>query len=419
MKELGLDYYLVPSDDPHLSGKLMESLLSSLECWIFFRDSSHFLHRFSIHLHHFVEYVPDAYMRRKFLSGFGGSAGTAVVGQDEALLWTDSRYWNEASLDLDSDLWKLMKQGQPKVPTIVKYLGEKAVESNKKTNGDASTSTKLMVGIDPYVHPASFAKDFSDAMEEAAKSELDDEELSIGELVKLEENLIDQIWSDRPPVPYNPWRVHPLEYAGASVVEKVGKIRKEMTEKKATMAVFCTLDDVAYLMNMRCQGDVDTCPVGIAYATVTNDAVTLYCDSRKLEPKDVQEHLSSSGVTIKPYDDIVSDIVEHATSEGSKNKVWIDKSRANLALVAGIPQKALIDSQNAITPMKAQKNKAEMEGMRRAHIVDGAAMANFMAWLEETVINQGKAVSEVEIDEVLTGYRAKQPGFVEWYGPVF
>jgi Xaa-Pro aminopeptidase len=364
------------------------------------------------------EYVPDAYMRRKFLTGFGGSAGTAVVGHDEALLWTDSRYWNEASLQLDSDLWTLMKQGEPKVPTIVKYLTEKAIKLNKDDGNESKdkTARKLKVGIDPYVHPASFAKDFNDAMEEGAKSDLDDGELSIGELVKLEANLIDPIWGEfRPPVPYNPWRVHPLEYAGVSVVDKVEKIRKEMTTKKATMAVFCTLDDVAYLMNLRCQGDVDTCPVGIAYATVTDDAVTLYCDSRKLEPVDVQEHLSSSGVTIKPYDDIVSDIISHATTEVSKNKVWIDKSRANLALVAGIPEKVLIDSQNAITPMKAQKNSAEMEGMRRAHIADGAAMANFMAWLEETVVVQGRAVSEVEIDEVLTGFRAKQPGFVEWY----
>jgi Xaa-Pro aminopeptidase len=322
-------------------------------------------------------------------------------------------------------------QGQPKVTTIVKYLGEKAVKLNEninhtdqKTNGEGDldltvkSAAKLMVGIDPYVHPASFAKDFLDAMKEAAKADLDDEDesMTIGELVTVESNLIDAIWGeDRPPVPYNPWRVHPLEFAGVSVIDKVEKIRKEMAEKKATMAVFCTLDDVAYLLNMRCQGDVETCPVGIAYATVTDDAITLYCDSRKAEPSDVKGHLSSSGVTVKPYDDIVNDIVAHATEEGSKHKVWIDKSRANLALVAGIPDKALVDSQNAITPMKAQKNSAEMEGMRRAHIVDGAAMANFMAWLEETIVQQGKSVSEVEIDEVLTGFRAQQPGFVEWY----
>jgi len=125
----------------------------------------------------------------------------------------------------------------------------------------------------------------------------------------------------------------------------------------------------------------------------------------------VQEHLSD--VTIKPYEDIVNDIEQHVNVEGAKNKVWIDKSRSNLALVTVVPKKSLIDSQNAITPMKACKNKNELEGMRQAHVVDGAAMANFISWLEERIIVEGKPVSEVEIDEVLTGYRAKQPGFLE------
>ncbi|KAL3909928.1 MAG: hypothetical protein SGARI_002363 [Bacillariaceae sp.] len=348
-------------------------------------------------------------MRRKFLSGFGGSAGTAVVMKDSALLWTDSRYWNEANLQLDSSHWSLMKQGQPKVPTIVKFLGEQAVKKHKEAaNGDSSKALK--VGIDPFVHPGSFAKEFGDAVKEAAKDELDDETLTIGELDTSQPNLIDQIWSDaRPPIPYNPFRVHPMEYAGMSIADKVKKIREEMKEKKATMAVFGCLDDVAYLFNVRAMGDVDTCPVGIAYAAVTNDQVALYCDSRKVESPKVREHLTE--VTIKEYDQIVGDIKEHVSVDG--NKVWIDKSRSNLALATVVPEKALVDNQNAITPMKACKNDAEMEGMRQAHIVDGAAMAKFMAWLQDRVITQGKSVSEVEIDEVLTGFRAEQPGFLE------
>jgi Xaa-Pro aminopeptidase len=366
-------------------------------------------------------------MRRKFLSGFGGSAGTAVVTRTEAFLWTDSRYWNEATIQLDPTLWTLMRQGKPLVPGIAKYLGELAVKKYKETtpgaSGDdcvgegemesgANGSSVLKVGIDPYVHPASFAKEFKEAMDEAAKSELDDVDgtLIIGVLETSHPNLIDPIWGEaRPPVPFNPFRVHPLEYAGVSVADKVAKIRKEMETKKVTMAVFCTLDDVAYLFNIRCMGDVDTCPVGIAYATVTNDDVALYCDSRKVESPDVQQHLSE--VTIKPYNDIVPDIRRHADLEG--NKVWIDKSRANLALVSGLSDRVLVDSQNAVTPMKACKNEAELEGMRQAHIVDGAAMAKFMAWLEDTVVVQGRSVSEVEIDEVLTGYRAQQPGYLE------
>ncbi|KAG7364446.1 peptidase M24 family protein [Nitzschia inconspicua] len=372
MKEIDLDVYIVPSDDPHLS-----------------------------------EYVPDAYMRRKFLSGFGGSAGTAVVTQSSALLWTDSRYWNEANLQLDGSLWTLMKQGQPDVPSIVKYLGEEAVKQYKTNDGDKKT---LRVGIDPFVHSASFAKEFSDAVKEAAKTEFDDESLVIGKLDTSNANLIDPIWGEsRPQVPFNPFRVHPLEYAGISLAEKVEKVRDQMKEKKATMAVFGALDDVAYLFNVRSMGDVDTCPVGIAYATITNDQIILYCDSRKVQSPETKEHLAE--VTIKGYDEIVDVIKEHANIEG--NKVWIDTSRSNLALASVIPEKALVDSQNAITPMKARKNSAELEGMRKAHVVDGAAMAKFMAWLEEEVAVQGKRVSEVEIDEVLTSCRAEQPGFLE------
>jgi Xaa-Pro aminopeptidase len=350
-------------------------------------------------------------MRRQFLSGFCGSAGTALVTQDEALLWTDSRYWNEANMQIDADCWKLMKQGQPKVPSIVKHLGEVAVKHYQENN-----KTPLRVGIDPFVHPASFAKEFQEAVEEAAKEELDigeddDTPIVIGELDTSHANLIDPIWGDaRPAIPTSPFRAHPLEYAGVSVADKVSKIRGEMETKKASLAVFCTLDDVAYLLNVRATGDIDTSPVGIAYATISNDEVTLYCDPKKVESKEILEHLSE--VTLKPYDDIVQDIQAHCDASET-NKVWMDTSRAIYALSSVIPQKALVDSQNAVTRMKACKNGAEMEGMRQAHIVDGVAMAKFMAWLEDAIINQGRSVSEVEIDEVLTGYRAEQPGFVE------
>lgn len=348
-------------------------------------------------------------MRRKFLTGFGGSAGTAVVFREgEALLWTDSRYWNEASLQLDADCWTLIKQGQPKVPTIVKKLAEVAVEAFQ------ADAKPLKVGIDPFVHPASFAKDFREAMEEAAKDKLDvqDDNLPvIGELDTSHANLIDPIWSDdRPAIPTSPFRVHPLEFAGVSIADKVSKIRKEMESKKATLAVFSTLDDVAYLLNMRAMGDVDTCPVGIAYATISEDEVTIYCDSKKVDSTEVQEHLAE--VTIKPYDDIVGDIRAHCEASPT-NKVWLDTSRANYALSDVVPKKKLVDSQNAVTPMKAAKNDAELEGMRRAHIVDGAAMAKFIAWLEDQIVNVGRTVSEVEIDEVLTACRAEQPGFLE------
>lgn len=131
--------------------------------------------------------------------------------------------------------------------------------------------------------------------------------------------------------------------------------------------------------------DAETCPVGIAYATVSNEDITLYCDSAKVGSLEVKEHLSE--VTIKPYDAIAKDIEDHC--EDPTHKVSLDRSRANYALSSVILEKRLVDAQNAITPMKACKNEAEMEGMRRAHIVDGAAMANFMSWLEHEIVEEG------------------------------
>lgn len=308
-----------------------------------------------------------------------------------------------------------MKQGQPKVPSIPKFLSDLAADYFK-SNGVA-----FKVGIDPYVHSASFAKELSEAFEKAAEdveveaSNGDDETSPvIAEIDTLngQSNLVDSVWTDRPELPRNPFRVHPMKYAGMTVSDKVEKIRSEMTEKKATLAVFGALDDVAYLFNVRCMGDIETCPVGLAYATITHDQVTLYCDAEKVQSNEVSDHLNKANITIKPYEDVVSDIKAHVSSN-KRNKVWLDLTRSNYAVSRVIPASSLIDAQNAVTPMKACKNSAEMEGMRRAHIVDGAAMAHFMAWLEHTLIVEGRSVSEVEIDEVLTGYRAKQPGFNE------
>jgi len=373
MEENGVDVYIIPSDDPHLS-----------------------------------EYVPAAYMRRGYLTDFHGSAGTALVTKDAAYLWTDSRYFNEANLRLDAGHWTLMKQGQPKVPTIPKFLADLAISHY------TANSKPLKVGMDAYVHAASFAKELNEVFADAAKDMEGDVPPTIAAIDTLDgkQNVVDSIWEGRPDLPKNPFRVHPMKYAGMTVQDKVTKIRSEMTEKKATMTVFSALDDIAYLFNVRCMGDVETCPIGIAYATISKDEVALHCDPEKVAPADVSEHLKEAGVTVKSYGDIVSDIESHL-SAGKKNKVWLDNGRSNYALSRVIPEAALIDAQNPVTAMKGCKNEAEMEGMRQAHIVDGAAMANFMAWLENAIVVEGRSVSEVEIDEVLTGFRAKQPGFKE------
>lgn len=360
-------------------------------------------------------------MRRAYISGFRGSAGTAVVTATEALLWTDSRYWNEASIQLDATLWKLQKGGSPDVLTIPKWLGETTKEYYQQHQ------KPMIIGIDPYVHPASFAKEVNDIMSEIAKTENFQEHPGLIQTLSSNsnnsnddtdngKNLVDIIWemddyTPRPSIPVSPFRVHPMEYAGVSVIDKVELIRKEMTTKKATALVLCTLDDVAYTLNIRAQGDIDTCPVGIAYCLITTSTVQLYCDPQKVV--NVADYMNDNQITIKTYDQIVNDVREHCVENGSNNKVWIDKSRANYALVSAIPETQCVDCQNPVTIMKACKNEAELRGMREAHIVDGVAMAKFMAWLEHEIIHEQRSISEVEIDTVLTNYRAEQDGFLE------
>jgi Xaa-Pro aminopeptidase len=403
----------------------------------------------------FSEYVPAAYMRRAFLTDFHGSAGTAVVlragdgsedddnsnssGAAAAYLWTDSRYWNEAGLQMDSRYWTLQKSGSTGVPTIPKWLASTALTRYQQNaaSGANNNSNKpaLRIGIDPFVHSASFVKEVQEQLDETAKEEGLDDGCCLGVLVTEHENLVDPIWGTaRPAIPTSPFRVHPLQYAGVSVIEKLQSIRKEMTCKKSAAAVFCTLDDVAYLFNLRATGDIDTCPVGIAYGLVTDTDAFLYCDAKKIASEAVQQHLTKNGVTARPYEDIVADVQAHCgvaadafVPDGDskvqplqerrkltkQRKVWLDTSRANYALSAVIPESNLLDVQNAVTPMKASKNAAELAGMREAHIVDGIAMAKFMAWLENEINIVGRVVSEVEIDRVLTGFRAEQKGFIE------
>jgi Xaa-Pro aminopeptidase len=352
-----------------------------------------------------IEYVPDAYKRRAYLSEFHGSAGTAVVTADEALLWTDSRYWNEASIQLDATLWTLQKSGLPETLTISKWLASIATEHYQQHK------KPIRIGMDPFVHPASFAKEVDDAMSDSVKNENFEE--SPGSLIIEAENLVDIIWDSdgiRPPLPTSPFRVHPAEYAGKTVIEKVELIRTAMSKKKATAVVLCTLDDVAYVLNVRAKGDIDTCPVGIAYCVITEQTIDLYCDAIKVQ--NIQDHLIESGIRVRPYDQIVSDVEQHCLLDSS-NKVWIDKARSNYALVRVISPKQCVDSQNPVTPMKAVKNNSELAGMREAHIVDGVAMAKFMSWLENEINTKQRSVSEVEIDDVLTKYRSEQDGFLE------
>jgi len=354
-----------------------------------------------------------------------------VITHEEAFLWTDSRYWNEATLQLNAKQWTLIKSGAtPDVLTIPQFLSQRAVRHYRH----ASTTTTLQhpgteedrtalpvplrVGLDPFVVAATFPETLEHEFAKAATRDGIPMTTTIGTIDTTHSttNLIDAIWGEeRPAVPVSPFRVHPLQFAGVTVAEKIATIRQQMTQEntKATLALFGTLDDVAYLCNLRATGDIATCPVGIAYATVTDQDTILYCDRAKMAASaSVQDHLTAAAVTVRPYDAIVHD-VQHHVQQSRDHTVWLDRTRSNYKLSSLVPPEQLLDAQNSITPMKAIKNTAELDGMRLAHAVDGAAMAKFMAWLDHEIRVLGRRITEVDLDTKLTACRAEQPGFVE------
>ncbi|KAG5190477.1 peptidase [Tribonema minus] len=352
MAASGVDAFIVPSDDPHLS-----------------------------------EYSATCFNRREFITGFKGSAGTAVITQTKALLWTDGRYFLQAEKELGPD-WTLMRAGQPGTPTIQAWLAGNVAEGGR-------------VGVDPLVHSATFASELS--------AELGKAGVSLSPLSPQDPNPVDQVWGEaRPPLPDGPLRVHPLKYAGESVEAKLEKVRAELARAKAAALVVCALDEVAYLLNVRgC--DVAHCPVAIAYALVTRDAATLFIDAAKL-PDDVRAHLTAAGVAVRAYADAVPAVA--ALAEGGA-RVWVDPARVNSAAWGAVPAAQRVTEATPLSMAKALKNEAELAGMRAAHVRDGAALSEFLCWLEGEV-RGGRRVSEVEVDEVLsTRFRAARPLFLD------
>lgn len=344
-----VDAFIVPTDDPHLS-----------------------------------EYTSPYYQRRSFISGFTGSAGTAVITKDKALLFTDGRYHNQASHELDGH-WELMKSGLKGVPSVNEWL---------KANLQAGS----VVGIDPTVHSAENVK--------GAKEQL---RLSDIDVNYFESNPIDEIWNDmatRPDCPTTDVRAQDIQYAGRSVKEKLREIRERLREKSISALVVSALDEIAYLFNIR-GADIPCNPVTIAYAMVTDDAAYLFADEGKFNSVAVKEHLGEAGVDIYPYEDAMSTIAKHS----HLGKVWIDGKSNNFALYNCVANTSSVhDESSPVTLMKACKNLAELEAMRECHLRDGAAMAEFFADLEESLDPNSEfanAISEVDIDRMVCHYRTK------------
>jgi Xaa-Pro aminopeptidase len=347
---------------------------------------------------HQSEYVCEHDKRREFISKFTGSAGTAIILQDVALLWTDGRYFLQAAAELSSE-WTLMKRGEPGVLEINEWLGE-----NMK-HGQT-------VGIDPSLMSAHQVKTLS--------KDLSQYNLKVQ---RVKRNPIDDIWETvgRPSIPTNPLTRIDIFAAGKSHSEKISDIRMFLVANKADAIVFSMLDEVMWLFNVR-GGDIPFNPVAICFALITLESAYLFADPEKISP-DVQQHLLLSRTNVCPYLSMESFLSELASS-AEISRVLVDPVQLNCRMYDALGEKAS-DKQSPITLAKSLKNPQEIEGIRQCHIRDGVALTAFFAWLEGHLA-QAKAgrasgtgsalLTEFDIVEKLIEFRSRMEGY---RGPSF
>lgn len=341
MRKEGLTAYLVPTTDPHQS-----------------------------------EYVPTCWRRREFLSGFTGSAGDLVITQKEAGLWTDSRYWLQAERELDKKVFKLFKAGEPGVPSINAYLGQKVRKGQR-------------VGIDPRV----ISKERAEELEFVLKGR--DAALKL-----VPNNLVDAIWADtQPPLPGDQVQRLADRYAGQKVEKKLAAIREELSRQDLEAHLICALDAIAWTFNLRGR-DVEFNPVAIAYALVTRRGATLFIDEAKLSAATIK--WLRGFAKIEPYEAVGKALRRLAKD---RRRVLIDPKEINRWALDRLRGARLVFEDSPVQLAKSSKNKAELRGMRHAHVQDGVALVRFLSWLES--VPQRGRLSEVDCIDRLEGLRAE------------
>ena len=326
---------------------------------------------------HNGEYVPAHWEGRKWISGFSGSAGTAVVTMDAAALWTDSRYFIAAEEQLRGTGFKLMKERVEGTPTIIKWLGMKLATVQSPT-----------VGVDGTVNSA--------ASVEALIAGLRAEG---GITVRTNFDPLDLIWHDRPPVPADKVAVHPLEYAGEPCREKLGRIRKALRERHAYGMLVSALDDIAWTLNLR-GTDVHCNPVFVAYLLIDTKRATLFINPGKLTPE-AAEYLAAEGVAVADYGG-----VRRALEAYGEYNILMDGDETCHTLF-NMPPCVKVAEPSPIPAMKAVKNQVEIEGFRRAMLRDGVALVKFLHWLRPAVEAGGQ--TEMSVSAELERLRAAQP----------
>lgn len=330
--------------------------------------------------HHLSEYTPTCWKHREWITGFNGSAGTAVIAMDEAGLWTDSRYFLQATQQLEGTTIDLRKEGLPETPSIADYLRTK--KGVKR------------VGF--------FEKSMSTAEALRYKKVLD----IAGIEMVTEKDLISEVYTDAPEIPRNPFFIMPTKYAGLTTKEKVANVRAALEAKGANAIIVNMLCELAWLFNIR-SNDVAFNPVGIGYGLLTKDQVTLYTFPEKL-PDEVRQHLKENGVSIKPYEAVYAEVA----ALPQKTVLSFDPARNNYAFYRAIPEGVtIIEQLSPITLLKAVKNETEHQGYVNVMKRDGAALTRFFIWLEKS-LESGETPTEYEVGVQLAKFRAMDEQYV-------
>lgn len=335
MKKENVDYYIIPSGDSHQS-----------------------------------EYVPEYYKGRAYVSGFTGSAGTLLVGIEESYLWTDGRYFIQAEKELNGSGIKLMKMNIPGYPSLIEWI-KNNVKEGKTLAFDGSTIS---------------TNEYKNYQELSKKN---------GFNIKMDRDLLNEIWSNRPELSKEKIFIHDTKYCGRCTSEKLQEVRDEMKKLEGENYVIASLDDIAWLFNIR-GNDIAYNPVALAYALISDKKAVLYINEEKVTNDD-KRTLEAQGVTLKPYNDIYEDIKNVTES------IIIDGAKVNGKLYSLISEDVkIIENLNITTSLKAVKNEVEIKNMEVSQVRDGVAMVKFIKWLKENVgkINMTEISASDKLEEI-------------------
>lgn len=325
---------------------------------------------------HQSEYVADHWQGRTWISGFNGSAGTAVITMKSAALWTDSRYFLAAEEQLKGTEFQLMKLKIEGTPTISEWLAQELQGENAE------------VGLDGMVNS------YHETMGLIA-----DLRKSGGITVRTNFDPLGLIWTDRPAIPANPVEIQPMEFAGESVASKISRIRTALRQRHADGMLISALDDIAWTLNLR-GTDVHCVPVFVSYLLISSQQVSLYVDSAKINDE-VKACLTENGISLYPYNKVAEGLERY-----SEYNILLDGDETSYFLWKTVKCQEIIAGKSPVPAMKAQKNDREIAGFRQAMLRDGVAMVKFLRWLKPAVEAGGQ--TEISIDRKLTSLRAEQ-----------